>query len=99
MPQSASCSFILGYTPDTQKPVVMVYAVVPVEETSAIASLSQLPSSWRAEVEGLEALPPFALPFRDGSHPIAPVTLAPRQHRLRTWVYSLSLPSGFWSWS
>jgi hypothetical protein len=54
MPQSASCSFILGYTPDTQKPVVMVYAVVPVEETSAIANFSQLPSSWRAEVEGLE---------------------------------------------
>lgn len=94
LPWGASCSFILGYTPDTEKPVVMVYAVAAVEDTSATFSLSQLPSSWRGEAEGLEALPPFALPFQDGSNPIAPGSLPPRQHRLRTWVYSLSLPPG-----
>ncbi|MBD2655524.1 FAD-binding oxidoreductase [Synechocystis sp. FACHB-383] len=94
LPWGASCSFILGYPPDNPKPVAMTYAVAPVEDTLATDRLSQLPSSWGNEAEGLEALPPFALPFQDGSHPIAPITLPPRQHRLRTWVYSLSLPAG-----
>jgi FAD/FMN-containing dehydrogenase len=93
-PWGASCSFILGCPPDTQRQVVMTYAVAPVEDTSATTSLSQLCRGWKTEVEGLEALPPFELPFQDGSNQMAPVSLPPRQTRLKTWVYSLSLPRG-----
>ncbi|MDG2989798.1 FAD-dependent oxidoreductase [Candidatus Synechococcus calcipolaris G9] len=94
LPQGASCSFILGYTPDTQIPAVMTYAVAPLEDIAAISGLGQLSSDWIFEAEGLEALPPFELPFQDGTNRKDPVSLPPRQHRLRTWVYSLSLPRG-----
>jgi FAD/FMN-containing dehydrogenase len=32
LPWGASCSFILGYSPDSSQPVVMVYAVAPVQD-------------------------------------------------------------------
>lgn len=94
LPQGASCSFILGYPPDTKRAAVMAYAVAPVADIGAISSLGQLSRGWSTEAEGLEALPPFELPCQDGTTRKDPVDLPPRQHRLRTWVYSLSLPRG-----
>lgn len=94
LPQGASCSFIIGFPPDSQTPAFMTYAVAPVEDTVAIFSLGKLSSDWITEAEGLETAPPFALSFPDGTNQKDPVSALPRQRRPRTWVYSLSLPRG-----
>lgn len=89
LPRDAACSFILGRPPMEDQWRVLTYAV-----TTNPGSIAKLPNTWTAEAGGLELLPPFELPAVDGAVPPPPAPVPDRHKRMRTWVYSTSIPKG-----
>lgn len=92
LPDQGSCSLILGFPPHQSRPEVLRYAVAPVAHQHVLAAFLRQPEAWSEEVAGLEELPGFELPGRDGVVPPLPAPNANRRQRMRTRVYSISLP-------
>ena len=93
LPRQAACSFILGVPPGEQGAAVLRFAVAAEEHAPCLQPLGQPNGAWSQVVGGLEELPAFELPARDGSIPSLPAA-GDRHQRARTWVYSISLPRG-----
>lgn len=93
LPPEGSCSLILGFPPDRQQPHVLSFAVAAQQHQEVLTGFQRQPRSWSAVVAGLEELPAFDLPSADGSVPLLPPPSGNRHQRLRTRVYSISLPS------
>lgn len=92
LPEQGSCSLILGFPPHQSNPEILSYAVAPVTHRDALSDFQHQPDCWSDVVAGLEELPAFELPDRDG---VVPEVFAPstnRHQRMRTRVYSISLP-------
>jgi FAD/FMN-containing dehydrogenase len=94
LPQQAACSFILGVPPDAASAQALTYAVVAAEHAALLAPLSQSPGTLTQFGNGLEELAGFELPRADGSIPPLPPTNGDRRQRMRTKVFSISLPRG-----
>jgi len=94
LPPEGSCSVILGFPPDRQQPHLLSFAVADQPHRELLNAFEKQPGSWNAVVAGLEELPAFDLPGADGSVPLLPPPNGDRHQRLRTRVYSISLPSG-----
>lgn len=92
LPPQAACSFILGVPPDADSPQALSYAVAAEAHAELLAPLAQQPGTWSQTSHGLEELADFELPRLDGSIPPLPPASADRRQRMRTKVYSISLP-------
>ena len=94
LPPQAACSFILGVPPDADSPQALSYAVAAEAYAELLAPLEQQPGTWTQISHGLEELADFELPRLDGSIPPLPPASSDRHQRMRTKVYSISLPRG-----
>jgi len=94
LPRQGSCSLILGFAPEQQEPQVLTYAVAAEEQGEVLESFRRVPGAWSQVGGGLEELPAFELPGGDGSVPAQPAASGDRHRRMRTRVYSISLPRG-----
>lgn len=94
LPRQAACSLILGVAPEASHPQLLSYAVASEEQADALATLANQPDAWIDSADGLEGLAAFELPNADGSVPVPPPAAVDRRRRMRTKVYSISLPRG-----
>jgi FAD/FMN-containing dehydrogenase len=94
LPQQAACSLILGVPPDDNNAQALSYAVAAEAHAALLAPLEQQPGTWIQIGLGLEELADFELPRMDGSIPPLPPASRDRRQRVRTKVYSISLPRG-----
>jgi FAD/FMN-containing dehydrogenase len=93
LPREAACSLILGVAPEASLPQVLSYAVASETNAGALSDLTRQPNVWIQSADGLEDLADFELPNADGTVP-APPPQGDRHQRMRTKVYSISLPRG-----
>ena len=94
LPQQGSCSLILGVPPDQQQPRLLSVAVAAEQDRAVLNGFTGAPGAWSEVVGGLEELPAFELPNADGRVPPLPAPSGERRQRVRTRVYSISLPRG-----
>jgi len=94
LPRQAACSLILGVPPDADRVQVLSYAVAAEEHAALLTPLEQQPDAWTQIGQGLEELAAFELPRRDGTVPPLPPASGDRSQRMRTKVFSISLPRG-----
>ena len=92
LPLQGSCSLILGVPPDQQQAQLLSVAVAAEPHQDVLRPFQRLPGHWAQVVGGLEELPDFELPNADGTVPPVPAPSADRHQRMRTKVYSISLP-------
>lgn len=92
LPEQGSCSLILGFPPGQSNPEVLSYAVAPITHQDVLETFQRLPNGWSEVVGGLEELPDFELPGPDGAVPITSQPSQNRRKRIRSRVYSISLP-------
>lgn len=95
-PREVSCSFVLSAPPGQREPMAMRYCVAQSQDATHLSPelLEESPGRWRAQVEGLEQLPDFNLPNRDGSCPKDPPLSSDRFNRPQTWIYCISVTRG-----
>ena len=94
LPRQAACSMILGVPPEASEAQLLSYAVAGEEQAEALAALARQPDAWIQTADGLDELADFELPNSDGSIPVPPPANGDRRRRMRTKVYSISLPRG-----
>lgn len=95
LPSDVSCSFVLGVPPDEDQAMALRYVVMSKMHSSALLDASRQQSvCWWAQAAGLEHLPDFNLPYRDGSLATESPPDSDRHQRLRSWIYAISVPPG-----
>ncbi len=94
LPREMSCSFVLGVPPDSNQAAVLSYVVHAVDDSGDSNPDADCTDVWRGRVMGLEELPDFNMPARDGSLPAQPMADTDRRRRLRSWIHAISVESG-----
>lgn len=95
LPRQIACSFVLGVPPDQEQAQLMRYVVLQEGDEALLpAFLREGLECWHDHVAGQEWLPDFNLPDRNGVLPPEPSVEPDRFRRLRSWIYTVSVPSG-----
>ena len=94
LPEQESCSMILGFCSDQTKAQILTYAVAAIENQPTLLEFQRKPGGWSEIVAGQEELPEFEFPSHGGVVPPLEAPNPNRHQRIKTQVYSISVPRG-----